>query len=104
MGFYYAFISQIDNDRSCQKYENFIQGQPTVPIGVLRPQDLINEIKIMAFRFASAPGTVPERNYMANNSAQKRMSQELRFALAKNNFPAKVGTIIFKDEKYKNYK
>ena len=44
----------------------------------------------MAFRFQSAPGTVPERNYMANNSAQKRMGQETRFKFAKYNFPVKV--------------
>lgn len=57
---------------------------------MVAPQDLIEEIKGMVFRFASSPGTVPERSYFANNNVQKRMSLQTRFEMAKHNFPAKV--------------
>ena len=83
-------LSYSDREKTLAKYESFILGEPSTPAGELSPFDLIDEIKVMVFRFASAPGTVPERNYMANNSAQKRMSQQVRFLLAKHNFPAKV--------------
>ena len=72
------------------KYESFIVGEPSIPASDVPPFDLIDEIKVMAFRYQSAPGTVPERNYMANNSAQKRMGQETRFKFAKFNYPVKV--------------
>ena len=61
-----------------------------IPAGLVAPQDIHDDIKGMVFRFASSPGTVPELSYFANNSAQKRMSLQVRFEMAKHNFPAKV--------------
>ena len=84
------FKSYSDKEKVLTKYESFIIGEPSVPAGEVPTFDLLDEIKIMAFRFSSAPGTVPERNYLANNSVQKRMSQHTRFMMAKHNFPAKV--------------
>ena len=76
------------------KYESFILAEPAISAVKSSDQDLINEIKAMVFRFSSSPGTVPERNYFANNSKQKRMSSQLRLELAKNNFPVKVSVIV----------
>ena len=83
-------VSHNDKEVLLSKYEAFILGEPTVPVGDIPPEDLVSEIKGMVFRYASAPGTVSERNYMANNSSQKQMSQDARFKFAKFNFPAKV--------------
>ena len=58
------------------------------------PQDIHEEIKGMAFRFASSPGTVPEGSLFANNNAQKRMSLQVRFEMAKHNFPSKVNDLV----------
>lgn len=65
-----------------------------IPAGPVPQMDLLEETKGLVFRFASSPGTVPERSYLANNPAQKRMSYQLRFEMAKHNFPAKVNRLF----------
>ena len=62
---------------------------------------LVDAIQVMCFRYSSGPANVTERSYFANNSTQKEMSQEIRFLMAKNNFPARV-SLKFSD--YYNYK
>ena len=65
-------------------------GEPAVPMKKVPAKKLVGAIKAMCFRYASAPGNVVDRFYFANNSIQKQMSQEIRFEVAKNNFPVKV--------------
>ena len=77
-----------------KKYESFILGEPLIPAGPVPQMDLLEETKGLVLRFASSPGTVPERSYLANNPAQKRMSYQLRFEMAKHNFPAKVNNLF----------
>lgn len=73
-----------------KRYESFIVGEPTIPMKKTHAKDLVNAIKAMCFRYASAPGNVVDRFYFANNSNQKKMGQQTRFEMAKNNFPVKV--------------
>ena len=68
--------------------------EPLFPAGPIPQGDLLDETKGMIFRFASSPGTVPERSYLANNPAQQRMSFQLRFEMAKHNFPGKVNILF----------
>ena len=90
----YALLSHSDKDSKLKKYESFILAEPMIPAGLVPPQDIHDEIKGMVFRFSSSPGTVPERSYLANNSAQRRMSLNVRFEMAKHNFPSKVNFLV----------
>ena len=86
--------SHSDREKNLRKYESFILGEPLIPAGPIPQGDLLEETKGMVFRFCSSPGTVPERSYLFNNQAQQRMSFQLRFEMAKHNFPGKVNSLF----------